>query len=444
MAHAMRLHFKSLTQRIVLLSFLGITGLLLVSGSAITWAFNQSVDRSFNNYLAAYLDLLVAGTTVDYNGKAKVLPDMQLLEGLPRYWQVTSGKKHIKKSPLLADWIAVEDTSPNELQRIHVTDKNGTAIVAIQQSIIFPGNNKITYIFGVQEEIADAFLAQERQKFFQILFTVLALLAGLLLLFTYLQVHLSIAPLSKIQTALKDIRSGKKARLGNDFPKEIQVLADEVNTSLTYGQKMIERYRNFSGNLAHALKTPLSVLRNEAAKETSPLADTVKEKSQDMLALIDRNLARVKAAGTGNILGARTDVQAVAEKICRSFGKLYGKKVMFKSGEGVYFRGDEGDLYEILGNIIENACKYAASSVEVTLTQKGQVVVTVADDGKGIPVNERENVLKRGRRLDESVPGTGIGLSITQDILALYEGTLVLKDSSLGGLLVEITLPGAE
>ena len=447
---------KSLTRRIVALSFLGITFLLLVSGSAITWAFNQSVERSLNNNLSAYLDLLIASTNTNSKGVPFLHSEMEMLQTLPRYWQVTAGTRHIKKSPLLADWIKVNEASPNELHRIYVTDTDGTKIIAVQQSIIFPGNKKVTYIFGVQKEIADEFLVQERQKFFHILLIVLGSLAGLLMIFTYIQVRLSIAPLADIKTSLQQIRSGKTERLSKNFPKEIQLLADEVNTLLHYSSNIIERYRNSASNLAHALKTPLSVLRNEAGKDNAKLAVTIREKTDVMLTLIDRNLARVKAAGSGNILSARVKITPITRKIARSFGKLYEKEVTITGEEEINFRGDEGDLYEILGNIIENACKYATSkiAVDITLTSpQGKenhqthaeyIAITVDDDGKGVPLEERPNVLKRGKRLDETIPGTGIGLPIAQDIIALYGGSLSLADSPLGGLRVEILLPSAK
>ena len=434
----------SLTSRIIVLSSIGITFLLFISGSAIIWAFNQSVERSLNNNLSAYMDVLIAATSLNSNGLPVVHSDMHLLDGLPRYWQITAEKRHIIKSPLLVDWLPVIETEGNALQRISYTDSEGTDITAVQQSIIFPGNQKVTYIFGVQSDIAKAFLTQEQERFYAILFVLLGAISVFFIIFTYLQIRLSIAPLADIKHALRRIQSGESNKLGEEFPKEIQPLATEVNNMLAYSSGIIERYRNFSSNLAHALKTPLSVLRNEAQKENSPLSDTVKEKGDVMLSLIERNLARVRAAGSGNVLGARTEAYSTINKITKSFGKLYHKNVSIEGAQTAYFRGDEGDLYEMLGNVIENACKHAKSQIHVTITQDTMLHIIIADDGKGIPESERKNVLKRGKRLDETMPGSGIGLSITQDILALYQGTMELGSSSLGGLEVKVSLPLAD
>lgn len=441
MSHLMTKN-SSLTARIITFSCLGIVVLMLVSGSAIIWAFNQSIERSVNNYLSAYLDVLTAATSLGNNGRVVLRSNIQVLEDLPRYWQITSGNKHIRKSPLLQNWVALDDSlEPGIAHRLNITDKDGTTITAVYKILVFPGNQKVSYMFGVQADIADAFAKQERTEFLHVLLLVLLLLSALLLLFAYLQIRLTVNPLKRIRQALGEIRSGKTSQLGNDFPKEIQLLADEVNRLIAYSSGMVERYRSFASNLAHALKTPLSVLRNEAYKEATPLAQTVKEKGDIMLAIVDRNLARVKAAGTANLLNARTDAHQVAAKIARSFGKLYGREVKLAGDDTAWFRGEEGDLYEILGNVIENACKYAKFRIEVTILTGENIIIRVADDGPGIPETEREKVLKRGIRLDETVPGTGIGLSITRELVELYGGNITLNDALLGGLEVTLTLP---
>lgn len=435
---------SSLTSRIIAFSSVGIVVLMLISGGAITWAFNQSVQRSLNNYLSAYLDVLAAATTLNYKGNVVVRTNTQVLENIPRYWQITSTSKRLKKSPLLQNWIEVDHhLDPGIAHRIKFIEEDGTHVTAVQKTLIFPGNKRVTYLFGVQEEIAKEFARQESQAFLNVLVVVLAVMAGLLLVFVVVQIRFTISPLAKIRHSLEQIRSGKNTRLDDNFPKEIQLLADEVNTLVDYSSGVVNRYRTFAGNLAHALKTPLSVLRNEATKENSTLGQTVKDKGDVMLALIDRNLARVKAAGTANLLGARSEIFPIAEKIARSFGKLYGKQVNVSGDKKAIFRGEEGDFYEILGNIVENACKHAQSKAHIYISGKHTLEIAIDDDGKGIPPEEREKVLERGTRLDETVPGTGIGLSITQDLVKLYGGDIALSGAEIGGLRVVITLPRA-
>lgn len=431
---------RSLTLRIIILSLISIILLLAITGTAILWAFNKSVEKNLINHLTAYMDVLVAATSVDKDGAVSLDVSPEILGDLPRFWQVSTGNELIKKSPLLKEAI---NLSRYELDSrlFSVIDSTGTRITFAKRTIKFPSGKKVDYVFGMQTEIAAAYTKQENVEFMRVLISVWLILGASLLLLSYIQIRFIIAPLSQVRKSLSDIRSGKTNQLGKSFPREIQPLADEVNNLLSYSSNIMKRHRTFASNLSHALKTPLAALRNESAHSDSELARLVREKSDNMLVLIERNLARVRTAGTENIIGARTEILPVVEKIARSFGKLYNKEVRVLCDERVFFRGDEGDLYELLGNIIENGCKYGKKTTLVTVTADSNINIVVEDDGPGIPKEKVPAILKGGTRLDERKPGTGIGLSIAREIAELYSGYISLTKSSMGGLKVSITLP---
>ncbi|MBL0319102.1 MAG: HAMP domain-containing histidine kinase [Alphaproteobacteria bacterium] len=436
---------KSLAARMSLLSFLWITLLMSIGGVAITWAFNRSAERSLDNQLLAYVDILISSTMLDANGKVYIHKGDAFFGAIPRYWQVTVNGKPLIKSSHLKNWIKVKSGAGSEITRVNVIDKYGTSITAVEKTIMFPGRQEVVYLFGMQSAIAQAFMDEDKAIFNKALVFILVPVAVLLLILAFIQIRLQSRPLQEIQECLEDIESGKLSRLPDVFPSEIQPLAEHVNTLLDYSEEVVERYRTFASNMSHALKTPLTVISSEAAVSHGKLALTIKEQAQIMLALIDRNLARVKSAGTANILTARTDIASIVERITQGFAKIYDKKAELVIDDRGFFRGDEGDAYEFLGNIIENACKYAKQSVQVRLfSQEDMICFSCEDDGPGIPQEEYETVVKRGTRLDESKPGHGIGLPIARDLVALYNGTMTLEPSSLGGLKVVVSLPKAK
>ncbi len=433
----------SLTARIILLSLVTITGLMLVAAGAISWAFNQSVRRSVNNQLLAYLDVMIASTSLDERGKIQLDDDFKLLENVPRYWQINVGTKPIKRSPSLSTSIPLTPGVPMETQAVRFRD-NGISISAVQKTIIFPGNQRVTYLFGVQSTIARAFKNEERTAFYQVLVPLLLCCVAVLVCIIYVQIRVMVSPLEKVKQALLDVRAGNTDRLPqHHFPREIQPLADELNLLITYGTEIVARHRTFASNLSHALKTPLSALRNEAHDDETTLGQLVRDKAAIMQTIIDRNLARVNAAGMNNLIMAKADLTPIITKTAQSFGKLYQRELQLDVPESLYFHGDEGDAYEMLGNIIENACKYGKTCIHVHAHQDAQkIFITIEDDGEGIPEDQRQNLPKRGARLDETVPGTGIGLAITYDIIKLYGGHFTLGSSkTLGGLQVDIELP---
>jgi signal transduction histidine kinase len=202
------------------------------------------------------------------------------------------------------------------------------------------------------------------------------------------------------------------------------------------------------GDLAHALKNPLTVIRNEAGDIKDQRGQLIREKADAMGAYVERYLSRARAAGSGNIIGASVSVQPVTKDICYLMARMYQDKnidIVLKDLQGLFFKGDAQDLEEMLGNLMDNACKWASSKVIVSGEQKGsRLIINIDDDGPGIPEDQKDAVLQRGQRLDETVPGSGLGLAIVIDLAHLYNGSLTLHKSGAGGLGARLELPSAE
>jgi len=269
----------------------------------------------------------------------------------------------------------------------------------------------------------------------------LGLLTALLL-----QVRFGLQPLRRMRQAIIAVRTGRTLRLEGDFPVEIEPLSDELNILIDHNAAVLERARTQVSNLAHALKTPLSVLTNEAGSAgAGPLAETVKRQTTAMRRHVDHYLARARAAAATRVLGARTEVAPVVEDLRRTLERIYVDRAIRVEAEapaGLAFRGERQDLEEMLGNLIDNACKWARSCVAVSArADADRVLLTIDDDGPGLPADQRSAVFDRGTRLDESVPGSGLGLAIVRDIAELYHGAIALEDSPLGGLRAVLTLP---
>ena len=277
----------------------------------------------------------------------------------------------------------------------------------------------------------------------------LLVLGGLLVLTTGFQVSFGLRPLAKLSQAVASIRRGTAERIEGDYPPELAPLAAELNLLLDANREILDRARTQVGNLAHALKTPLSVITNEAAAEPGPLADKVSEQALVMRDQVNWYLERARAAARAGAIGVSTEVAPVAEGLERVFAKLWrASGIAFEAeiAEGLRFRGERQDLEEMLGNLVDNAGKWAASRVTVTAwrTVEGGAAfidLRVEDDGPGLPAERRAEALARGRRLDESRPGQGLGLSIVADLARLHKGELHLETAEAGGLRARLRLP---
>jgi signal transduction histidine kinase len=297
-------------------------------------------------------------------------------------------------------------------------------------------------------------MADEIDSFQRSVFLTLAVFGVGLILATLAQIRWGLRPLDNVRSGLAALRSGKETRFEGPFPAEIEPLATELNALLESNQQIIERARTQVGNLAHALKTPLSVITNEARSASGPLAVKVAEQAEIMRLQVNHYLDRAQIAARSKVIGVVTEVEPAVASLVRAMDRIHGDtgvEVTAEVPEGARFKGEKQDLEEILGNLVDNACKWAKSSVAVTVDYQkpegeaspGRFVLFIDDDGPGLTAEQREDATRRGRRLDESKPGSGLGLSIVTDLVQLYDGTFRLDRSAAGGLRAEVELPAA-
>jgi signal transduction histidine kinase len=272
--------------------------------------------------------------------------------------------------------------------------------------------------------------------------------AGLIGLMIML-VRLGLAPLNQVSQSLAAIREGRADHLEGQFPEEIQPLADELNALVAHNAEVVARARTHVANLAHFLKTPLSVIANEVQGATGPMAESVARQAQVMRRQVDHYLTRARTVASAKVIGARTEAAPMIADLTRALSKIYaprGIRIERRCPEGVSFRGDRSDFEEMVGNLLDNACKWAEGEVTVVVApgKPGRLTVTVGDDGPGLTEDEAKRVVERGERLDESKPGSGLGLGIVKEIASLYGGTLRLGRSDAGGLAAVLDLPAVE
>ena len=285
--------------------------------------------------------------------------------------------------------------------------------------------------------------------------TIALTLAGLgLVTVTLFQVRFGLLPLRQIERGLADVRSGTADKLEGELPAEIEPLQAEVNALIQSNQDIVDRARTQVGNLAHALKTPLAVITNEAHDDKSPFAAKVAEQAQIMRDQVNHYLDRARMAARVSVVGRVTEIQPVVEPIARALERIHrdkGIEISVDCPASLRFQGERQDLEEMLGNLLDNACKWGRKKVFLTAapvpvegrSMARQVLLTIEDDGPGLTAEQRARIGKRGLRLDETKPGSGLGLSIVSDLAASYRGSLALEASRHGGLSVLLSLPAA-
>ena len=433
--------------------------ILVGGGLLLASAFRETVESSFD----ARMDVLLGGLIAD----AEIGPEGRLVlrrrftqarferpfSGL--YWQVTevsSGQVVLRSRSIWDQELPIPERSEEPgPRRGQATGPEGQTLRIVARDVTLPGAPR-EFTFVVAGAVDD--IERETEAFNG----TIAIAVGVLLIglvgALLIQVRFGLRPLRSVEEGLTDIRSGRAERLTEELPSEIAPLADEMNKLLDHNAQIVERARTHVGNLAHALKTPLSVLTNEAGSSSSAqaadpavLSDTVRRQTDLMRRQVDHYLVRARAAASGSVLGARASVLSVTDDLVRTLKRIHRDleyDVSVDCPDGLDFRGERQDLEELLGNLLDNAFKWANGRIAVKAEGiDGQVVITVDDDGPGLSAEERARVLKRGARLDESVPGSGLGLSIVEDIAGLYQGAFELDASPLGGVKARLYLPRA-
>src|SRR3984885_2283172 len=446
--------------------FLWATGwtvvILIVTGIALSTLYRHAVERSFDRRLDVYLRTLVADVASPEEGADKYPQSIgEPLFELPLsgwYWQVTrldtkSPEVHSSRSLWDANLPRLPDdktAAAGEFRQGYAHGPEDQDLRMVERNIDLGNDGR--YLIAVAGDASE--IDDETGSFDRAIGLTFMALTVALLLTTALQVRFGLAPLARISQSLAAIRSGRAERLEGTFPVEIAPLARETNALIESNREIVERARTHVGNLAHALKTPLSVLVNEAAaRGNDPLAHKVLEQTDIMRDQVARQLERARLAARSTVIGTLIDVPPVITALARSMEKLHRERdiaIDVDVPAHARFRGEQQDLEEMLGNLVDNACKWAQSRVAIEVvaerpaaaSEKKRVRIIVDDDGPGLSPAEREQVSQRGQRLDETKPGSGLGLSIVIELAGLYGGVLTLGTAPIGGLRAELALPG--
>lgn len=453
----------SLTGRLIWLAAAWSLMALAITGAVLTTAFREAALSRLGGVLETTIDEVVAATNV-VAGEV-VTPQIQDARTLRvysgKYWAVAEAGPDGELRPLRRSeslWDADLARPPQGLEAIlavpgqpvfyDTVGPQQEPLRAVATVRTLPNRDApLIFLAAIDRSLID----QDSARFALLTWSALGLLGVGLVGAVFVQVRFGLRPLYDLGREIRDVRRGRSQRLSRRYPTEIAPLADELNALLDHNQEVVDRQRTHVGNLAHALKTPLAVMLAEA--EARPvegrLAETVRRQAAVMRAQVDHHLQRARAAARAQTAGQRTPVEDVVDELASLLERVFRSKevvIDWRVADGLCFRGERQDLQEILGNVLENACKWCERRVRVVAAPagEGRLALVVEDDGAGLPADQREDALKRGARLDESEPGTGLGLSIVDELVRAYGGRLSLGDAAAGGLRVEIELPAVE
>jgi signal transduction histidine kinase len=428
-----------------------IVVLLSFGGLALDRTLVGLVSRNFDDQLGVVMNAMVASAELGPDGEVffnRPLGDQRFLEpNSGRYWQI-SGKGHedFLSRSLWEDRIEVRgghfDANPHYFDSAQFKEQS---LRVVERSIILPGS-ETEWRFTVAADRAE--LDAQIRRIRSILIWSFVVLGLGLFLMAGLQTWYGLGPLRRVRQAIQRLRTTGQNRVTEPLPLEVQPLVQELNALLAHSERQAEEARTHAGNLAHALKTPLTVVMNAATARAPDLSDTVIREAAVMRRQVDHHLARARAVGRRAVGHSRARVAESAEAVLRAVTVLYDRTRFDLDGNRqAEVAIERQDLDEILGNLIENAAKYGGGSVFVTIdpvSGPGWCEIWIEDDGKGIPEAERTRIFDRGARLDTGKPGTGLGLAIVRDVAEIYGGSVELAESEdLGGLLVKLRLPRA-
>lgn len=458
---------QSLTRRLIWLASTWILLALVIAALALTHAFQESALRRLGNMLNETIDEIVVAASRTPPGEAvSQIQDartLRLLSG--KYWQILEVHPDGRLTPMARStslWnynLNLPADLPKRLEQsfgdviTFNTDgpkdepkKPEPLRVAATMKTIPRHDNPVVFLAAIDRSEVDA----DTRQFATLTWIALLVMGAGLVSAVFIQVRFGLRPLFELRNEIAAVRKGRAARIVRSYPLEIQPLAEQVNRLLDHNQEVVDRQRTHVGNLAHALKTPISVMLAEAGTTEGDLPELVRRQTKVMQGQVDHHLRRARAAArAAHGLGEKTPVPEVLDELAVMIEQVFRSKdveIDWRAPDELAFLGERQDLQEILGNLIENAAKFSRRRVRVSAGASGlgQMVVVVEDDGPGLPADQRDEVMKRGSRLDESAPGSGLGLSIVDDLTRAYGGRLTLNDSDMGGLKAVLELPAAE
>lgn len=441
----------SIAARLFWLSAIWLIVALIATGLLLADLYSRALDRSQIETLNFNLETLVARTL------ETGAPDSEGIQAAdPRYnrstsgwyWQISTldGDLQNLSNSLVASQIP-QLTEPfdtkNRRTGIH-SDDFGTRLRIIERKVTILGTQ---YVFAVTGNIDD--IENLTGQFRNQTFIVLGAVGIMLAIMSALVARVALRPVGMLANAIEKVRSGEAQNIEGDYPRELTPLADELNELLRSNTEIVARAKSQVGNLAHGLKTPLAVLRNEVAGKDEKLAKVVRMEVEKMNGQVKTYLDRAQLSARSSVVGSRSDVNVVVPRLVRVMQKLHKERECFLTMDedsALFFRGEESDLEEMVGNLLDNACKWSNKKVMITISRGNEVnskiiIIHIEDDGIGLSQAEAHTVMRRGVRLDEKTAGSGLGLDIVKELVDIYGGKLDLGVSDMGGLSVSLTLP---
>ncbi len=429
----------SLKGRLLLAAALWLSAMILAAGVIIPTLIHQYLVDDAKIQLTHALDELSANIEVDDSGN--LILDGRLSD--PRfqrpysglYWSVMTEEQSLRSRSLWDKQIDVKDKGR------HANGPNKEKLITVYRTLYLPELNEPVFaIVGVDEDPVEEAL----QSIIGQLWIILTLLFIGVLILIGAQVTWSLKPLSNMQKELVDLRNGEADSLNANYPKEIAPVIHDLNALLFHYQELLDRARNHAGNLSHALKTPLSVAKNDIRQLPEEYQSQLLIPIEQIQGHIDYHLGRARMAGARNILSVKSNPSDHVDFISIAFDKVFAEREILLINEiepELNVAVEEVDLDEMIGNLMENAYKWARSTIRVhSEVIEDTVKISIEDNGPGIPEEDRKQALKRGVRLDETTPGTGLGLNIVNEMAHSYRGGLTLNESSMGGLKATLTL----
>jgi signal transduction histidine kinase len=443
---------KSLRLRLLLAAAISIAVALGIAGLGLVLLFERYVERRVEEELKSHLLQLAAAIKVS-DGRIVVSRELadprfsRPLSGL--YWQIDADGTHVARSRSLWDEQLEVPTPPTGPEEVHIHllhGPEGSELFSQERVAIvtIDGKDKpLVLTAGLdKKEIEETVSAFRRD-----LILSLSLLGAVLVLAAWAQVTVGLKPLKVLRARLERVRAGVKPRLEGDFPSEVQPLADEVNGLLTAQEQQLERARRRAGDLAHGLKTPITILATIARElrrtGSQRMADDIEEQIGALSTHVERELARTRiATGRGNVM---VPLKPTLERVLKVIKQLpeAGRLTWDCSCDAkTLIAMDSVDLTELLGNLLDNARKWASKCVAITCeAQENASVLRIDDDGPGVPSDKLIEISQPGRRLDEARQGSGLGLAIVADLAEAYGFQVKYGPSPIGGLQVSVSFP---
>ncbi len=443
----------SISARLFWLSAAWLVVALVATGLLLAELYSRALDRSQVESLNFNLETLVARTLEEGSPDAEGVRAADPRFNRPAsgwYWKISdAGGNLINLSGSLVGSDIPRLSEPFDAQNSRtgvLVDGFGTRLRVIERKVRLPDRELVFSVTGNLNNIANLTGQFRRQTFI-----VLGAVGLMLAVMSATMARVALRPVGRLARAIERVRSGETQKVEGEFPRELTPLAEELNELLRSNIQIVSRAKSQVGNLAHGLKTPLAVLRNEAAGEDSEFSQVVRSQVEKMNTQVKTYLDRARMSARSSIIGSRTDTAKVVQRLVRVMQKLHCEREVtlnMQSRGTVWFRGEESDLEEMVGNLLDNACKWSRKKVVLDVgyarsAEQNMVTITVQDDGDGLSEHEAKKVLRRGVRLDEKTAGSGLGLDIVKEIVDVYGGQINLSRSGLGGLRAELVLPAA-